>query len=105
MYHSSETEGSDFNEVPADVFKGPWGMRRAHTVLEFEGNLDNWLEEMYNTHFDWYGMVGWLFKAENKKKFYCFEAAWKALQEADIVGEQPDFLTGCVIEKAFQTHD
>lgn len=58
-------------------------------------NMDQWIEDMAGRKYDWEGVLGWFWKADNKKRFYCFEATYSALQYARVVpaGSRPDHLS------------
>ena len=71
--HSSESVGY-FTALNPDDFAG-----REVATFEFEGDLTQWLKTMRNVQYDWKGAIGWLFNADDKKRFYCFEAALGAL--------------------------
>jgi len=103
MYDSSETRGKfgiTDRKVMYDVVHG----RRKNVVYTVPGDLYPWIAEMSGTRYDWKGVLGWLFKLNNHKKFYCFEASWKALLIAGIVEHTPNQISGCDLEKVMQKH-
>jgi len=79
LYDASETRGN-FARSTIDL------SQRAHLCLEFPGDLSTWVLEMTMPpkKYDWIGVLGWLFSANDRSKFHCFEAAWSALHAVGI---------------------
>jgi uncharacterized protein YycO len=75
---------------------------RSHEVWEFEGDLTPWVEKFKGKKYDWAGVIGWIFKADSKSKFYCFESTWAGLMyymgfDIDDL-TYPDHLSGCTLK-------
>lgn len=80
-----------------DVLKVADFAERECVMFEFKGDLMPWLKRMKHVGYDWKGMLGWLFKADDKSRFYCFETALSALNECRI-GEYTSPVNGCYIK-------
>lgn len=88
LYDSSENRAT-FGVSTIDPSK------RRHISLTFGGDLGGWLRYMQGKEYDWAGVLGWLFRADSKRRFYCFEAAWMALRHVGVVrGGLPTQLSG-----------
>jgi len=87
LYDSSEKRG-DFNVSDVHLNK------RKYVCYELKGNLSEWLAMNIGREYDWVGVIGWLFKANDKTKFYCFEAIYSALMYLNIVKETKKSLSG-----------
>lgn len=97
LYDASETRG-EFGRSDPDIFSGSWFRpRRKYVVVEFSGDMSPWLDFMAGAQYDWKGVLGWIFRANDITKFYCFEATWAALKFAGITKTEtmPDRLSGC----------
>lgn len=90
-FHSSEKLGR------FDVLNRAEFAEREVMVFEFEGDLSAWLRRMKHTQYDWTGVLGWLFKADDKKRFYCFETVLSAL-EACGAASYNGRVSGCTVQ-------
>jgi hypothetical protein len=79
LYDSSETRGT-FDV--SDLVLGD----RPYLTYEFRSkiNLKRWAGKNLGKEYDWLGVFGWFFDANDKNKFYCFEATYAALYHAKI---------------------
>lgn len=74
-YHASETTGG-FGKLNMTDYAD-----RHCTMLNFNGDLTQWVKDMNGKEYDWKGILGWAKRAlglsyqANDRKFYCFEAA------------------------------
>ena len=89
-FHSSETVGY------FDVLNRAEFAEREALVFEFSGDLSGWLKLMKRTEYDWKGVLGWLFKADDKDRFYCFETAMNALSYGGIAHYNGQ-VSGCTV--------
>lgn len=93
MYDTSESRAT-FGQSDIDLSK------RKYVVYDFHGDLTLWKIEMSGKKYDWKGVFGWIFGAEDKHKFYCFESSWAALHRTHhAYGNIPKKLTGEDLEK------
>lgn len=104
IYDASETRG-DFNIADDDkyLFKGWCKPYRKYIYYEFDGDITPVIDSLRGKKYDWKGVLGWLFKSNDKSKFYCFEVNWLVFEyyengTIDNV-EYPEFLNGCTIEE------
>ena len=104
IYDASEKRGDFAREDDLDyLFKGFCKPTRKYVYYDFEGDATPVIESLEGKKYDWKGVFGWLFKSQDKSKFYCFEVNWLALEfftkgSLDNV-EYPDFLSGCTVEE------
>jgi len=77
---------------------------REYISFEFKGNLTLWLLKMKEVEYDWLGVVGWLFKANDKSKFYCFEASLSALRYCGITNINPNRVTADTLINVFKRY-
>ncbi len=93
LYDSSESRGY-FGESQIDT------STRRYEVWELEGSLIRWRVSMRGKKYDWKGVIGWIFGAGSKNKFYCFETAWSALAVLGHVPEEiPNRVSGKTIRR------
>ena len=98
LWDASESRGY-FGRSGIDVSK------RKHVCLEFAGDLSSWLDFLQGREYDWIGVLGWLFHANSRRRFYCFEAAWLALSQCGIAkGSMPTQLSGSDLAAIISDH-
>lgn len=95
LYDSSEQRGY-FSYSNIDTNK------RQHIYYDIDGDLTDWVRDMHFTPYDWVGIFGWLFAADDKKKFYCFEAVYSAMKHLDETVEDKNQVSAKTIINFFE---
>ena len=74
-YDSSENRGY-FDKLDINEYNNRWCV-----IVELDGDLTQWLENMKGVRYNWKGIwqfpFQW-FKNRNENHFYCFQTAWDA---------------------------
>lgn len=99
MYDSSENRGN-FAEISRSILEEREWIGYEITTQQ---NMEQWVDHMMGTKYDWRGVIGWVFNLNDKTKFYCFEAGWNALKWAKLAGNRPDYLDADKLIEKIQT--
>jgi hypothetical protein len=76
FYHSSELTGRFCEMEPKEL------ERDFHVMtieLKDPERMREWLKSMEGKPYDWKGVLGWIFKIQDKRKYHCFETVYMAI--------------------------
>ena len=82
IYDASESRGSVAHNGTISE------KNREVIIFKINDTTENPLEHItpyIGREYDWKGIIGWLFRIQDKKRFYCFEFVWEILKVKGIV--------------------